>query len=412
MRLLILSQYFWPETFIINDLARLLESRQVEVTVLTGKPNYPAGRISDGYSVGGIQRQDYEGVEVVRVPLFPRGQNSRVKLALNYLSFILSASIFGSYALRGRSFDVVFVFGVSPALQALAAMVLAWFKNAPMVVWVQDLWPESLTATGHVKNRAILAVVRFLVRAIYRRADLILVQSRAFRDPVAALCARPEKIRYYPNSYLVPPQGIPSPSAAALAENLKKSFAVLFAGNIGVAQDPETILEAARLLRDERGIRIVLVGSGSRDAWLAEQATTLRLDNLHLAGRFEPKDMSHILAAASALLVTLSAQPAFAMTVPSKVQAYLAAGRPIVAALDGEGARIIAEAKAGISVPSGQARALADAIRALHGMPTAQRDEFGANGKRYFEQNFEPQKQVDKLIGHLGDVTASRRHST
>ena len=412
MRLLIVSQYFWPETVIINDLAGLLVQRGIEVTVLTGKPNYPGGKILDGYRVWGVQRQDYEGVEVVRVPLFPRGQNSRVKLALNYLCFIFTASLFGSYALRGGKFDAILVFGVSPLLKSLAAMVLAWLKKAPMLVWVQDLWPESLTATGHVKNRAIVGVVGWLVRAIYRRADMILVQSRAFREPVVAYCDRPEKIRYYPNFYLAPAAASPTAGAVALADDLRQTFSVVFAGNIGVAQDPETILETARLLRDEPGIRIVLIGSGSRDAWLAEQVAALGLDNLELAGRFDPGDMPHLFASSSALLVTLTAEPAFARTVPSKVQAYLAAGRPIVAALDGEGARVIAEAEAGLCVPSGRAEALAGAIRELCATPLAELDTLGANGKRYFERNFEPQKLVDELIVHLQDTFALRGLST
>lgn len=412
MRLLIVSQYFWPETFIINDLARLLVQRGIKVTVLTGKPNYPGGKILDGYRAWGVQRREYEGVDIVRVPLFPRGKNSRVKLALNYLSFIFSASLCGSYALRGRKFDAILVFGVSPLLKALAAMLLVWLKKVPLVVWVQDLWPESLRATGHLKSTPVVGVVGWLVRAIYKRADLILVQSRAFREPVAAYCDRPQKICYYPNFYLAPDGDLPTARAIALAHDLRQRFSVVFAGNIGVAQDPETILQTARLLRDDPGIRVVLIGSGSRDAWLAEQVAALGLDNLKLAGRFDPADMPHLFAASSALLVTLTAEPTFARTVPSKVQAYLAAGRPIVAALDGEGARVIAEAEVGLCAPSGGAEALAGAIRKLRAMPLAELGNLGANGKRYFERNFEPQKLVDELIVHLQDAITSRGRSS
>jgi glycosyltransferase involved in cell wall biosynthesis len=407
MRLLILSQYFWPETFIINDLARLLAERQIEVTVLTGKPNYPGGKIFDGYRAGGIQREQRDGIEVVRVPLLPRGERSGLKLALNYLSFIISASLAGTFALRGRQFDAVLVYAPSPLLKALAGMVIAWRKKAPLVLWVQDLWPESLSATGQVKNEPLLAFVGFLVRAIYRRCDLILVQSRAFVDSVASHGGRREKIEYYPNPYMLPDPSTAGSDVVSLVERLRQSFSVVFAGNIGTAQDPETLLETARLLQDD-DIQIVFVGSGSRELWLAEQRTALGLSKLVLAGRFPAEDMPHLFAAASALLVTLAPQPIFALTVPSKLQAYLAAGRPIVAALDGEAARIIAEAEAGLCVPAGKAAELAEAIRRLHRMSQEQREAFGLRGRAYFERNFEPQKLTTDLIAHLEDAIAGK----
>lgn len=412
MRLLILSQYFWPETFVINDLARLLKDRQVEVTVLTGKPNYPGGKIYDDYKASGVQRQDFGGVEVVRVPIIPRGANSRIKLALNYLSFIVSASILGPFLLRGRTFDAVFVYGNSPLIKVLAGIVLARIKRAPLLVWVQDLWPESLSATGFVSNRLVLAFIGLLVRLIYRCADVVLIQSPAFYDRVAAYCDRPEKIVYYPNLYQPPPSTAPSANVLALAERLRRTFSVVFAGNIGVAQDPEVILETARQLRSAPHISLVLVGSGSRDNWVAERAAELGLDNLVIAGRFAPTDMRYIFAAASALLVTLVPGPIFSLTIPSKVQAYLAAGRPIVGALDGEAARIIAEAGAGICVAAGQSDELAQSIRRLCNMSATEREAMGVRGREYFARNFEPEKLATDLITHLRHAIDSKENAT
>lgn len=407
MRLLVVSQYYWPENFVINDLARLLGERDVEVTVLTGKPNYPGGQIFSGYRSWGVQREQVDGVEVIRVPLVPRGSGSRVGLALNYLSFIVFAGLIAPLLLRKRSFDAVFVFAVSPLLQALPAILLAWLKKAPLVLWVQDLWPESLSATGQVKNKTVLGMVGALVRFIYRRSDLILVQSRAFVDEVAAYGGSREKIRYYPNLYVHPDESTANPEIESLAAQVGSAFSVVFAGNIGSAQDPETIIETARLLADE-DIQIVVVGSGSRAQWLADQRAALGLSNLVLAGRFPAADMPHLFAAASVLLVTLAPQPIFARTVPSKVQAYLAAGRPIVAALDGEAATIIAEAKAGLCVPSGRPAALAEAIRTLYAMAQEDRDAMGKNGRAYFEQNFEPSRLVTDLVRHLEDAIAAK----
>lgn len=412
MRLLIVSQYFWPETFIINDLARLLHARGIEVTVLTGKPNYPGGDVHEGYRAGGVQRECYEGIEIIRMPLVPRGQNSRVRLVLNYLSFLAAASTVGPFSLRGRAFDAVLVYGVSPLLQALSGVVLSSIKKAPLVVWVQDLWPESLSATGYIANRAVLKMVSAVVRSIYRSAAMILIQSAAFRARVEALCDNPNKIVYYPNLYQAPPTDAATAGNSELADALRRKFSVVFAGNIGTAQDPETILQAARLLKSVENIRIVLVGSGSREKWLAESVTDEGLENLVLAGRVPSSHIPHIFEAASALLVTLAPQPIFGLTIPSRVQAYLAAGRPVVGALDGEPARIIAEARAGICVPAGNAEALAGAILQLHAMSDVERDTMGERGKAYFERNFAPDKLTTDLITLLEGAIVAREKVT
>jgi len=166
MRVLLISQYFWPETFGINALVRALRERGVEITVLTGKPNYPDGQVFAGYSAWGVQRESFEGVEVIRLPLFPRGKRSSLRLALNYMSFVAAGLVLGPWLLRRRIFDVVFVYAPSPLLQALPAIWLSWLKRAPFALWVQDLWPESLSATGFVKNRLALGLVARIVRFI------------------------------------------------------------------------------------------------------------------------------------------------------------------------------------------------------------------------------------------------------
>ncbi|WDR04353.1 glycosyltransferase [Devosia algicola] len=212
-------------------MAVLLSGMGHDVTVLTGKPNYPQGTFYDGYHGGGISREHLGDVLVVRIPMMARGY-SRIGLALNYLSFILSASLLGPWALRGQKVDIVFVYGISPLLQALPAVLLAKLRRIPLVVWVQDLWPDSLTATGHVRNRMILRVVSALVRLIYRSSDRILVQSRAFIEPVAKY-AEVEKIHYYPNPYLEKRSTQVSEKVARLASDIGQQFSVVFAGNLG-----------------------------------------------------------------------------------------------------------------------------------------------------------------------------------
>ena len=404
MKVLIVSQYFWPETFCINALARSLRERGVELTVLTGKPNYPEGNIFEGYSAFGVCREHYADIEILRLPTVSRGQRSSLRLFLNYISFIIVSAVLGPMVLRGRAFDVIFVYAPSPILQALPAILLARLKRARLVVWVQDLWPESLKATGHVNSRLLLAVTARVVRMIYRASDRILVQSQAFVAPVSALTEDANKVRYYPNLYQVTEQCEVSSRAGELTANLKSHFSVVFAGNLGTAQSLDTIVGAARELLSDPDIRIVLVGSGRLDQWLLEQRKALGLTNLMLPGRFDPSDLPAIFEAAKALLVTLKPEPAFGLTIPSKVQAYLAAGRPILASLDGEGSRIIHEAKAGLCSEAGNAKALAENVRRLWQMTPQERQELGQNGRHYFDRHFAPDVLTDELIKHFREL--------
>lgn len=399
MKVLVVSQYFWPEGFRINDVVRTLVERGVAVDVLTGKPNYPEGQIFPGYRSFGVQTEQYFGASVLRVPIFLRGKRSGWRLILNYFSFVVSGLIFAPWLLRGRRYDAIFVYATSPILQAIPALLLGWLKSSRVVVWVQDLWPESLEATGYVRNRCVLWCVRRVVRYIYRHADLLLVQSRGFITPVAVL-ASGTPVTYFPNSvesaFCAVPD-IPLPEIPALDEG----FSVLFAGNVGVGQAVEVIVEVATLLKDHPDIRFVVLGNGSRWDWMLEQVKARGLTNLHLAGQYPVETMPGLMQKASALLVTLADQPIFAATIPNKVQAYMAAGRPILACLNGEGARLVLEAGAGFSVPAEDARCLAETVLCLYQMPSEDRAAMGVSGRRYFKQNFNHDRLIDELIGHF-----------
>jgi len=398
MKILVLSQYFWPESFIINDIVRTLDEQGHEVVVATGKPNYPDGKIFDGYSARGTQYERYLGkIDVLRVPLWPRGEGGAKNLILNYLSFVLAGLLFLPWMLRKREFDAILVFAPSPVLQAIPAIPLKWLKKAKLALWVQDLWPESLKATGFIHNPHALRAVGWLVKGIYRCCDILLVQSRAFFEPVSRYADR-EKIVYYPNSMDAnsPVDLVPVP--AELSELLDQYFCVVFAGNLGTAQALDTLVEAAGHLRDDPQIRLVLVGSGSRLAWLKSQQQALGLNNLILAGRFAPQAMPQIFEKSSALLVSLNDNEAFAQTVPSKIQAYLAAGRPILASINGEGARVVLEAGAGLASAAEQALPLVENIRRLQALSAAERGAMGKSGRDYFDVNFDMPSQVANLI--------------
>lgn len=398
MRILMLSQYFWPENFIVNDIVRTLDEQGHEVVVATGKPNYPDGKVFNGYRAGGIQRERYRGqIEVLRVPLWPRGQGGAKNLILNYLSFVMAGLLCLPWMLRGRDFDAILVFAPSPITQSIPAIPLKWLKKARLALWVQDLWPESLSATGFVKNRHVLKAVGWMVRVIYRHCDTLLVQSRAFVEPVARYASR-EKIQYFPNSLDVNGAEAVVPVPQELKELLEQHFCVVFAGNLGTAQALDTLIEAAVHLRDDPQIRLVLVGSGSRMAWLKAQQQALGLDNLVLPGRFPMEAMPQIFERASALLVSLNNEEAFAQTIPSKIQAYLAAGRPIIACMNGEGARVVCEARAGLASPAEEVLPLVANIRCMKALGVAERAAMGALGRAYFDENFEMTSRVLCLV--------------
>lgn len=398
MRVLVVSQHFWPESFRINDVVSDLARVGCEVEVLTGQPNYPEGSIYPGYQALSVGREEYKpGITVHRVPLAPRGPGNAVRLAANYLSFIFSASLFGPWLLRGRRLDAVFVYGTSPILQAIPAVLLKLLKRAPLVIWVQDLWPESLEATGFVRNKRILGAVATVVRWIYRRADLLLVQSEAFASPVTAMAGE-TRVVYHPNpGESIQEHGADGPAAPRVPLD-EGAFNVVFAGNLGMVQALDTVLEAAEQLRDYLDIRIVLVGGGSRAEWLQQEVARRGLVNVRLPGKFPSASMPDLMRRASALLVTLSRQPILAQTVPSKLQTYLSSGTPIIASLDGEGARVVLEAGAGIACPAENASALADAILRLRAMPADERRQLGAAGRQFFARNFEPLALADRLV--------------
>ena len=335
MKILVVSQYFWPESFRINDLVLGLKERGHDIAVLTGKPNYPAGVFSQGYSFFSRSKELFQDVPVYRVPLIPRGKGQRWRLALNYFSFVFFASVFGPFRCRGR-FDLIFVYEPSPITVCLPAIVLKWLKRVPLVLWVQDLWPESLSATGAVQSPFILNWVTRLVRFIYRQCAMILVQSEGFISRVLALEVEPGRVHYFPNWAETLYQPLHPGENAHERTQMPNGFRVMFAGNIGTAQSFETILAAAEKLKHHQDIHWVILGDGHRKNWVAQQINTLGLkDTVHLLGHRPVETMPRYFALADAMLVTMLRDPVFALTVPSKVQSYLACAKPIISAADG-----------------------------------------------------------------------------
>ena len=398
MRILVISQYFWPENFRINDLAIELVERGHEVTVLTGGPNYPGGRFFPGYRFFN-REEDYHGVRVVRVPLIPRGNGKAVRLIVNYLFFAVSASIIGPILCRGE-FDLIFVCQLSPVTVGIPAMIFKKIKRIPIIFWILDLWPESLSATGSIRSQGILKKVNALVRFIYRGCDKIVVSSLGFIPSVLGKGIKREQLGYFPNWQ--EPEYV---DTAPVTERLPQGFCIVFAGNIGVAQDFETVLSAAEKLKVYNDIQWVILGDGRRFERLKVQVEKRGISaTFHLKGRYPSEAMPGFFAQADVMLVTLKHDPAFAMTVPGKIQSYMSCGRPIVAALDGEGGRLVIESGAGLSVPAEDVDGLVEAILAMYRMPRSDRDAMGILGKEYCSAHFDRTLLMDRLEGWLNDL--------
>jgi glycosyltransferase involved in cell wall biosynthesis len=410
MRVLIWTQYFWPENFHINAVARYLHQNEhdLEVTILTGKPNYPKGRIFSGYETGGVYREEFHGCQIVRIPIRARGTGSASALMLNYLSFILSGYLYAPFALLGKKYDIIFVYAPSPLLQALPAISLAWLKRVPLVLWVQDLWPDALQATGFIKNRWLLGMVGLAVNFVYRFSDLILIPSEGFREPVERRGAASEKIRYHPNSADDIHAQVETHQDMELANAIRKDFSVVFAGNIGKAQSCETIVAAAKLLQDVPRIKFYLAGKGSMAESVSRDITAGGLGNVTMAGEIAPKDIPAIYAASSALLLTLRDEPALSATIPSKLQGYLAAGKPIIASSSGESANEVIRANAGLTCSPENAEELAKAVLQLYRMSPDARTNLGENGRRYFFSHYYLPDRTAELAAHFRNTVGQR----
>jgi len=396
MRVLVVSQYFWPENFRINDLVVELRDRGYDVTVLTGKPNYPSGTVFAEFERCPESFANYAGIEIIRVPMLARSRGA-VRLLLNYLSFVVGAVVYGPGKIRKRSFDVIFVYEPSPVTVALPAIFFGSRKNIPVVFWVLDLWPETLVALGVVRSKWLLGLISRCVKFIYDRCTLVLGQSRGFVPSISRYCSDPSKVRYYPSWAEDVFSGLPSQRApeVPVAEGM---FTVVFAGNVGESQDMPAVVEAAWILRDEPRVRWVIVGDGRKSDWLKSEIEQRGLGGkVMLAGRYPIDRMPSFYAHADALLVSLKRDPVFSLVIPAKLQTYLAAGIPVLGMLDGEGARVIHEARAGLCCPAGDAAGLADCVVKMMSLSQTELSAMGNNGRRYIAEEFDRGQLISRL---------------
>jgi colanic acid biosynthesis glycosyl transferase WcaI len=406
VHILIVTNHFWPENFRINDLALGLRERGHDITVFTGVPDYPDGKFYQGYGVFRRRREEWQGVSVIRFPLIPRGKGRSFELVFNYLSSAFFSCLLAPLWCRDR-YDVIFVFETSPVTIGLCAILLKKLKGIPVFFWILDLWPESLSATGAVRAPLLLKQVRSVVRLIYGNCDRLLTSSRRFSESIEETGGYSGVIKYFPN--WVEPEYFSAVETVSTCQLpvLPEGFLVMFAGNIGAAQDFESILSAAEILKNSQYIHWIVLGDGRKANWVREQVKTRGLErSFHLLGKFPASTMPAFFRQADVLLATLKKDPIFALTVPGKVQSYMACGKPVLAAMDGEGARIIEEAGAGLSCPAESPVLLAEKIQALYTMAEKDRQQMAERGKKYCFAHFNRENLFAWLEAEMKEAVA------
>ena len=394
MKILVVSQYFYPENFRITDLVFSLKQRGHEITVITGKPNYSKTHFFEDY---GWKSDDFEiinEIPVYRANLFSRRNGGALRLFLNYFSFALLASL-KLRKIKGP-FDAIFVYEPSPITVGIPAIFAKKRFKAPIYFWTQDLWPESLVAAGGVKNKFILEFFNSLTKWIYNHSKKVLIQSNGFRDYILDQGIPNDKILFYPNpteDFYKPLQEIKEYQEFFKKEN----FNIIFAGNIGEAQSFITIIEAINNIK-ELPIKVNVLGDGR----YKETAIGLIKDKglesyFNFLGSFPPTEMPKFFSHADALLVSLKKDKIFSLTIPAKIQSYLASGKPIIASIDGEGAKIVSDAKCGVTSPAEDSIALSNIIKELIALDKSTLIEMGNNGRAYYEKEFDRDYLLEKL---------------
>lgn len=394
MKILVVTQYFWPEEFRINDICEGFIEQGHEVEVLTGIPNYPHGSFFEGYSLFKRGVKEYKGAKVRRVPLIPRGKDNFLMLGLNYISYTLSASI-ACLGLLFNKYDRVFVFQLSPITLALPGIIVSKMKKIPSIIYVQDLWPESLFTIKKINNKKVRSILNKICSWIYKSFDKLLITSKSFEDNLVEKGVNRDRIEYFPqwaeNFYSENIQN-------EVIEQNRNEFIVTFAGNIGKVQSVDTIIEAANLAKSQKSIKWQILGDGSEFEYIKSLVDKYSLhENVRLLGRKPSSDMPKYFSSSDALIVTLRNDDVLRATLPAKVQSYMASGKPILAAISGEGNEIIKESKCGLVGEAEDHVKLYENVIKLFNMSKEERNTLGNNGKEYFNNNFTREKLLNQL---------------
>lgn len=382
--ILVISQYFYPEQFRINDMCAEWVKRGYKVTVLTGYPNYPQGEYYDGYGWFKKTKERWNGVDIIRIPLIARGQGS-VKLALNYFSFVISG-FFWAKTTRIKA-DYVFTFEVSPMTQALIGTWYSKRRKIPNYLYVQDLWPENVEIVTGIHSPLVIKPIEAMVNHIYKHCDVIFATSPSFVKEIQKRVSHTKnKVKYLPQYAEDFYKPVERKHVPEIPDD--DSFKIIFTGNIGQAQGLDILPKTAKLLKGKENVKFVIVGDGrDKDNFLKQIADNDVQDIFIMIDRQPPERIPELLAACDAAFISFMPDPLFEKTIPAKLQSYMACGMPIIAAANGETKRIIEEAKCGLCSSIGNVGELCKSITKM--MRCSDYIDMGTVSYKYYHRKFD-----------------------
>lgn len=394
--IMVISQVFYPEQFRINDICTEWIKRGYKVTVITGIPNYPQGKFYDGYGFFKKRRENYNGIDIIRLPLIPRGSNS-LQLVLNYFSFVFSGFFWSLFT--NIKADYVFIHMTSPMTQALIGVWYAKKLKIPCYIYVQDLWPENVEMIAGIKNKWILGGIGKMVDYIYDHCEKIFTTSKSFVESIANRGVPKKKIIYWPQ--YAEDFYVPVPKKQVDEIPIDGTFNIIFTGNIGNAQGLEVLPQTAKILKS-RGygekIRFNIVGDGRSKKNLMNEVKENEVSEMfNFVPRQLPQRIPELLSASDAAFLSFLDTPLFAMTIPAKLQSYMACGIPIIAAAYGESKKIVEEAQAGLCCPPGKPEMLSDIILKMYNMESTKLQQMGENARNYYKKHFDKQMLLRKM---------------
>jgi glycosyltransferase involved in cell wall biosynthesis len=397
MKILFVSQYFYPETFKGNDLVFELVRRGHEVTVLTGKPNYPEGKFYKGYGFFKKKSEVINGAKIIRTPIYPRRNGKGINLILNYVSFVFFSYFSCIFRVKGK-YDSIIVQQLSPVTVGLPGVWLKKKKKAIMYLWVLDLWPESFLALSKIKNKVITNLIFKIVKYIYSNTDVFFVSSKSFKVSIRDKFGINKPIYYIPN-WAEEINNVEFDNSKL--PTFPKGYNILFAGNLGDSQGLSDVLKAAKLADD---LNWIFVGDGRFLPCLKSLIQSEKLKNVFVFGRYPIETMGYFYKNADVMLVSLSKNPVFSMTVPAKIQSYMSHGKIILGILDGEGKELINELGIGIAVNAGDWISLSEKAQYLKSLNSTQRIAMELKSRQEYINNFSKNKIINKIESVLLDI--------
>jgi glycosyltransferase involved in cell wall biosynthesis len=400
-KICIFTPYFYPEDFKINDISFELSKKGYLITVITPIPNYPHGKYFEGYSLFKRRKEIIDNITIIRLPVIPRGSGKKIMMILNYFSFLLTSYCFTFFFTFVHRFDLVFIHQLSPIFIAIPAAMMAKRQKIPLYSWVLDLWPESVQYAGGINNKIILHILERIVERIYKQCKKILIGSQGFKISIADKGEFSNKLIYFPNWAEDIDQTnngkIDVSTIYPFSTFTDNDFVLLFAGNIGEAQNIDAMLRAASITRENFHIKWIFLGDGRRRSDLINKVNLSGLDGVvFFPGRFPLETMPLFMKKADLLLVSLKNENVFNLTIPQKVQFYMAQGKPILAMLNGDGAELIKKAGCGYCVPAGDYIQYAQIIKKTY-LHKDTLFRLGENGKSYYDQHFKKMDRIEQL---------------